>query len=74
MSRAMCNRVPALSAVIAVLIVLHYNLVVRPPADPPAVVPGIVGSSLLMWTAVAIAPGTLAEAFLLLTGRGQEAD
>lgn len=67
----MCNRVLALSAVIAVLFVLYYRIFVRPLSDLLSAIPEILGASLLLWAAVAIVLGMLAEAILLLTGRGQ---
>ena len=74
MSRAMCNRVLALSAVIAGLIVLSYRIFVRPPSNFLSEIPDILGSVLLMWTAVALVLGILTGAILLLTGHDRSAD
>jgi hypothetical protein len=73
-SRAMCNRILAVSAVVALLIVLNYTLAVQRPQNPVAVIPEIVGKTALLWTGVAFVLGVLGEAFFLLTGRGRRAD
>ena len=73
MSRAACNRVLALSGVIALLTVLNYTLFVRPSATGLQGALEVIGKTALLWPVVALVIGVLAEGLLLLTGRiGQQ--
>jgi hypothetical protein len=68
-SRSVCNRILAFSAVVALLIVLNYTLFVNPPGNLLQGVLAVVGKTALLWPVIALVLGVLAEALIVLTGR-----
>jgi hypothetical protein len=68
-SRSVCNRILAFSAVVALLIVLNYTLFVYPPGNLLQGVLEVVGKTALLWPVIALVLGVLAEALIVLTGR-----
>jgi len=67
----MCDVVLAISIVIAAGVVLYYTLMIRSPSNGAAAIPETFGKILLLWPAVALVLGIVAEATLLATRRAE---